>query len=586
MRSDGKKSSRRSGSASGGSRNNRRSGPPGKREDRGAGPSRPRSDGNAGSARPRSSGNAGSPRPRSDGSAGSSRPRSDGNAGSSRPRSSGNAGSPRPRSDRNTGPSRSRNDRNAGPSRPRGDRDGTSSRPRSDRTTSSSRSRRESDGSPSRIRREDSGQRRFSGRSGNFDNAGRPGAGRKSPGEESVYRPESAPARRAPAKKIKLKNKVGRPRNSLHRRGAEPFHGNSQSPSSAEGGERKKASPDGMPPSDQGFTKKKKDTQSPARLPSGRRNTKHRLDRNVVLPERLDPDNAIDELEGLGDSGPVSQEGGRKPRSAAAGGFRPRTGKADAEEIFSEPVRINRYLARAGFGSRRQVEDYVTAGRVKINGKTVTALDSKVGPGDMVTLDGRQVHFTEGHIYMGFNKPAGYAVSARSFPGSPSIYEILPEDCQGLKYAGRLDRDSRGLLVLSNDGEFLNQVMHPARRVTKRYIVTLDELPEAEELSGAFYRGVVDEGEMLRAVRVGIISRPEKQVEVILSEGKKRQIRRMFASLDVEVLDLYRVSVGFLSLENHAVKEGSTFSFEPEELFATKKGDAVLGDFNPWKKES
>ncbi|MCB1139569.1 MAG: hypothetical protein KDK23_12465, partial [Leptospiraceae bacterium] len=106
-----------------------------------------------------------------------------------------------------------------------------------------------------------------------------------------------------------------------------------------------------------------------------------------------------------------------------------------------------------------------------------------------------------------------------------------------------------------------------------------------EELSGAFYRGVVDEGELLRAVRVGIISRPEKQVEVILSEGKKRQIRRMFASLDVKVLDLYRVSVGFLSLENHAVKEGSTFSFEPEELFGTKKSDPVLGDFNPWKKE-
>ncbi|MCB1171434.1 MAG: hypothetical protein KDK25_13900, partial [Leptospiraceae bacterium] len=462
--------------------------------------------------------------------------RDDGGSGPSRPRSDGNARPSRPRSDGNARPSRPRSDGNARPSRPR--RPGLAA-----------------------------------------------GAGRQRSGEESVYRPESVPARRTPAKKIKLKNKVGRPRNSLNRQDSakEALHENGpadpQKPDYSESVSEIGAGAPSLP------TKRKKDTQSPARLPSGRRNTKHRLDRNVVLPERPDPDSAIDELEGLGESRPAAGEVGSNPGSAGAGLAGARRATTDAEDIFSEPVRINRYLARAGFGSRRQVEDYVTAGRVKINGKTVTALDSRVGPGDMVTLDGRQVHFTEGHIYMGFNKPAGYAVSAKSFPGSPSIYEILPRDCQGLKYAGRLDRDSRGLLVLSNDGEFLNQVMHPARRVTKRYIVTLDELPEAEELSGAFYRGVVDEGELLRAVRVGIISRPEKQVEVILSEGKKRQIRRMFASLDVKVLDLYRVSVGFLSLENHAVKEGSTFSFEPEELFGTKKSDPVLGDFNPWKKE-
>jgi 23S rRNA pseudouridine2605 synthase len=147
-------------------------------------------------------------------------------------------------------------------------------------------------------------------------------------------------------------------------------------------------------------------------------------------------------------------------------------------------------------------------------------------------------------------------VSARSFPGNPSIYEILPEDMQGLKYAGRLDQDSRGLVILSNDGEFLNQVMHPSRRVTKRYLVQLDELPEQEELTRSFYRGVIDEGEMLRAVRVGIVDRASKTVEVILSEGRKRQLRRMFKALEVEVVDLYRVSVGFLSLENHDVPEG------------------------------
>lgn len=284
----------------------------------------------------------------------------------------------------------------------------------------------------------------------------------------------------------------------------------------------------------------------------------------MVLPARPDPDQAIDALESL----PSDQ-----------------LKEVSSDSLFDSPVRINRYLARAGYGARRQVEDFVTSGRVKVNGKLVTALDTKVGPGDLVTLDGNRVRFTEGHIYAGFNKPPGYAVSAKSFPGNPSIYEILPEHCQGLKYAGRLDRDSRGLLVLSNDGEFLNQVMQPARRVTKRYLVTLDELPEAEELSGNFYRGIVDDGEMLRAVRVGIVDREKKVVEVILSEGKKRQIRRMFAALDIEVLDLFRLSVGFLSLDDHPVEEGQIFTFEPEELFGMKKYDPALGDFNPWKKE-
>lgn len=312
---------------------------------------------------------------------------------------------------------------------------------------------------------------------------------------------------------------------------------------------------------------------APSRLPSGRRITKHKHDRKVVLPARPDADRAIEELEWEGAKGPALTSGKSEKT------------EWNAESIFEEPVRINRYLARAGFGSRQQVEDYVTSGRVKVNGKTIQALDTKVGPGDLVTLDGKRVRFTEGHIYQAFYKPAGYAVSARSFPDNPSIYEILPEDFRGLKYAGRLDQESRGLIILSNDGEFLNQVMHPARRVTKRYLVTLDELPEAEELTRSFYKGVPDDGELLRAVRVGILDREKKLVEVVLSEGRKRQIRRMFAALEVKVLDLYRVSVGFLSLENRPVKEGESFPFEPEELFGMKKSDPVLGDFDPWKKE-
>jgi 23S rRNA pseudouridine2605 synthase len=249
------------------------------------------------------------------------------------------------------------------------------------------------------------------------------------------------------------------------------------------------------------------------------------------------------------------------------------------------PWRINRYLASCGYGSRRQVEDYVLAGRVEVNGKKVTGLDVRIAAGDVVCVDGKVVSPNESSLYYALNKPEGYVVSNRRFPGEDNIYDLLPENLQNLKYAGRLDKNSRGLVILSTDGQFIAAVTHPRRRLTKRYLVTVDRLIPEGELQTLFYKGIESEGELLRAIRVAIADRERRVVEVVLGEGKKRQIRRMFKSLNIEVLDLFRIAVGFLDLTKKGIQEGKYAPFTPSELLYGKEGKQpkdLPASFNPW----
>ena len=263
-----------------------------------------------------------------------------------------------------------------------------------------------------------------------------------------------------------------------------------------------------------------------------------------------------------------------------------RSGETDSPPRFGEEARenyrINRYLARAGYGSRRGTERLILEGRVQINGAVSRELDARVGPGDLVLLDGRLVSLPGVSRYYAMNKPAGYVVSAREFPGSSTIYSLLPEDMRGLKYAGRLDRESRGLILLSDDGNFIQAATHPSRRLLKVYHVTLDQLPEETErdMQRSFYRGIEDRGEALRAVRLNVLSREERRVEVVLGQGKNRQIRRMFAAVGARVTDLQRVALGHLDLRKTPIPEGKFISVQPEEIFYgpnTRKSE-----FDPW----
>ncbi|MEQ9365892.1 MAG: pseudouridine synthase [Leptospirales bacterium] len=229
-------------------------------------------------------------------------------------------------------------------------------------------------------------------------------------------------------------------------------------------------------------------------------------------------------------------------------------------------MRINRYLANAGYGSRREVEGIVRAGRVQINGQEIRELFVRVGTGDEVLVDGRSTRLPESQSYYLLNKPPGYVVSRRGGREEKTIYDLLPPNLQGLKYAGRLDKDSRGLLMLSSDGEFIHAVSHPSKRIWKYYRVAVDRLPPEQELRDRFVRGVTEGGELLRARALRVIDRESGIVEMTLGEGRKRQIRRMFRALGIQVHDLFRYAIGPFDLEKRGIPEGECAAFDPDEL--------------------
>ncbi|HNJ03398.1 MAG TPA: pseudouridine synthase, partial [Leptospiraceae bacterium] len=237
-------------------------------------------------------------------------------------------------------------------------------------------------------------------------------------------------------------------------------------------------------------------------------------------------------------------------------------GKPSAEK----EVRINRYLASAGIGSRRDVEDLVLKGRVEINGRKVSDLFERVSAGDLVRVDGKLIRPLD-HKYYIFNKPVGVVCSSRRFGDEEKIiYDYLPEGLRDLKYAGRLDQDSRGLVVLSNDGDFIQAITHPSHRITKKYLVTAEYLPPENVLRRTFVKGIEHDGDILKAISAHIRDRHQGLVEVVLGEGKKRQIRRMFESVGSNVVDLFRTTVGFCDIEKEPLKEGELRAISPEQL--------------------
>ncbi|HSX41147.1 MAG TPA: pseudouridine synthase [Candidatus Saccharimonadales bacterium] len=207
-------------------------------------------------------------------------------------------------------------------------------------------------------------------------------------------------------------------------------------------------------------------------------------------------------------------------------------------------MRINQYIARATGMSRRQADEMVAGGRVMINHISAAA-GQQVADGDVVMLDDKALSITADRTIM-INKPVGYLVS-RTAQGAPTIYELLPPDMAGLKPAGRLDKDSSGLLVMSNNGQVIHKFSHPSKNLWKVYQVTLDrplKLDHAKQLE----KGVSLEDGISR-LRIEI---QPNHLTVQLQEGRNRQIRRSFAALGYEVKTLHRTAIGNLKLADLA----------------------------------
>ena len=228
------------------------------------------------------------------------------------------------------------------------------------------------------------------------------------------------------------------------------------------------------------------------------------------------------------------------------------------------PLRLQRFLARAGVASRRGSEDLMTAGRVMVNGEVVTALGSKVDPlSDVVTVDGHIVKWGSPPIYLMLNKPAGYVTTMNDPQGRSCIAELVPTDTYpGLFPVGRLDHDTTGLLLFSTDGDFGNGLLHPRYKVMKTY-EALVEGTFTEEDATILREGIeLSDGVTLPAqIIIGLTERPfrartvQTQVTCIIREGRKRQVKRMFNAVDHPVIKLHRSAFGPLTLGDLA--EGS-----------------------------
>jgi len=207
-------------------------------------------------------------------------------------------------------------------------------------------------------------------------------------------------------------------------------------------------------------------------------------------------------------------------------------------------MRLNRFLAAAGVGSRRHCDDLIAAGRVTINGRVCTDFSAQPAPRDHVKVDGKLVH-AERPLHIVLNKPAGF-VSTHSDPHArDTIFDLLPPKFPRLFNIGRLDAQSEGILILTNDGDLAQRLAHPRYKIEKEYEVTLDRTWDPA-LAPKLLRGIFLDGE--RAIIARLHSLTPTRLRVVLRQGINRQIRRMFQAIGYEVKRLVRVRVGNVRL--------------------------------------
>ncbi len=210
--------------------------------------------------------------------------------------------------------------------------------------------------------------------------------------------------------------------------------------------------------------------------------------------------------------------------------------------------RLNKFLAHAGLGSRRHCEELILEGRVSIDGHTIRDLATRVEPHQDVRVDGTPVK-AERFVYWLVNKPRGYLCTNRDPSGRPLVLDLVPHVSERVYTVGRLDEDSEGLLLLTNDGDLANRLMHPRYGVEKTYMVLVAGSPNLEDVQKLLKGVWLSDGR----VKAKSVRRLKKQGEstwmrIVLNEGKNREIRRMLAKLEHKVLRLKRVSIGTIEI--------------------------------------
>jgi len=213
-------------------------------------------------------------------------------------------------------------------------------------------------------------------------------------------------------------------------------------------------------------------------------------------------------------------------------------------------MRLNRFIASCGVCSRREADRLIQAGRVEVNGQKMLQFSFQVKPQDAVTVDGKPVNPAT-FLYLAVNKPEGYTCTLKDNFARKKITELIPASFGRVFPVGRLDKNSCGLVLLTNDGYLAQKLTHPRYQVEKEYEVTVVPSFRREDIT-ALLTGVADRGEKLVASQVSIIKNLSGKsiLRIVLHQGKKRQIRRMLAVTHYHILKLKRIRIGTVSLGN------------------------------------
>ncbi|MDD6276695.1 MAG: pseudouridine synthase [Clostridia bacterium] len=217
--------------------------------------------------------------------------------------------------------------------------------------------------------------------------------------------------------------------------------------------------------------------------------------------------------------------------------------------MTDDRIRLQKYLSQCAVASRRKAEELIEQGKVKVNGRPAS-LGDKVSPSrDTVTVSGKKIVMNKKHYYIMLNKPRGFVTTMEDEMGRRCVADLVKDLGARVYPVGRLDKDSEGLLLMTNDGEFANSLTHPSKHVPKTYRVTVRPDISDEQLD-AIKTGMMIDGRKTAPADAHIIEKQENRVvlEIVLYEGRNRQIRRMCEELNLDVARLKRTAVGSVKL--------------------------------------
>lgn len=245
---------------------------------------------------------------------------------------------------------------------------------------------------------------------------------------------------------------------------------------------------------------------------------------------------------------------------------------------MTTPMRLQKFLSRAGAASRREAETLMQAGRVRVNGIRITTLGASVDPStDRVELDGKEVRLVE-TLWVALNKPRGYLTTRTDPEGRRTVYDLLPAELRHLRYLGRLDRDTDGLLLLTNAGDALHALTHPSSGILRRYLARVDGIPTTTTLAQLGEGIRLDDG-MARFPEAALVKEIRDGGALLrlgIREGRKREVRRALEAVGHRVRRLRRISFGPLSLG--PLESGAWRYLERSEI------DSLLAAAAPAKK--